>query len=160
MAWGETLARLAYSCVLRLGTPVYLLRLWWRGRIEPGYRQHIAQRFGLGLDALPALSPGMIWLHAVSLGETRAAAALIAALRAERPGMRLLLTHSTATGRTAGESLLQPGDVQVWLPVDTPGAVRRFLRAARPVVGVLMETEIWPNLIHEAGLQKVPLVLA
>ncbi len=99
-------------------------------------------------------------MHAVSLGEARAAAPLIAAMRAQRPGLRLLLSHTTATGREAGRSLLQPGDAQSWLPYDTPGAVRRFLRHFQPGVGVLMETEVWPNLLHEAWQAQVPMVLA
>ncbi len=98
--------------------------------------------------------PGAVWVHAVSLGETRAAAALIDALRELRPGMRLLLTHGTATGRVAGQALLREGDVQAWLPLDTPGAVRRFLRHFRPSVGVLMETEIWPNLLHASAARR------
>jgi 3-deoxy-D-manno-octulosonic-acid transferase len=151
------LARSAYSLLLRLATPVYLARLWWRGAREPVYRQHLAQR--LGFDGT-ADGTGRLWLHAVSLGETRAAAPLIEQLRAQRPGLRLLLTHGTATGREAGRALLQPGDAQAWLPYDTPGAVRRFLRQHRPVLGVLMETEVWPNLLHEARAAGVPLVLA
>jgi 3-deoxy-D-manno-octulosonic-acid transferase len=151
-----TLARAAYSLLLRLATPVYLARLWWRGRAEPLYRSHLAQRLGLG----PATPPGALWLHAVSLGETKAAEPLLKALRAARPGLRLLLTHSTATGREAGAKLLQPGDAQAWLPYDTPGAVRRFLQRHRPAVGVLMETEIWPNLMHEARQLGLPVVLA
>jgi 3-deoxy-D-manno-octulosonic-acid transferase len=101
-----------------------------------------------------------VWLHAVSLGETRAASALIAALRRERPGISLLLTHGTATGRAAGATLLKPGDGQAWLPWDTPGAVRRFLRRHRPALGVLMETEVWPTLLREAHAAGVPMVLA
>ena len=112
----------------------------------------------LGFGA--ASAPGALWLHAVSLGETRAAAALVEALRAQRPGLRLLLTHGTATGREAGRALLHDGDRQCWLPWDTPGAVRRFLRRHRPAVGVLMETEIWPNLLREAQAAGVPMVLA
>ena len=101
-----------------------------------------------------------VWVHAVSLGETRAAAALIDALRAKRPQMRLLLTHGTATGREAGASLLKPGDRQLWLPFDTPAAVHRFYTRFRPAVGVLMETEIWPNLLDAAASFGVPIVLA
>ena len=86
-------------------------------------------------------------MHAVSLGETRAAAALVDALRALRPDLRLLLTHGTATGREAGKALLRDGDRQAWLPYDTPGAVRRFFAHFRPSIGVLMETEVWPNLL-------------
>ncbi|OYT86611.1 MAG: 3-deoxy-D-manno-octulosonic acid transferase [Burkholderiales bacterium PBB6] len=137
--------------------PVYLARLWWRGRLEPGYRHALPQRFGWGL---PAVAPGAVWLHAVSLGETRAAAALVQALRDRRPGVRFIFTHGTATGREAGHALMQPGDVQSWLPFDTPGAVRRFLRTTQPAVGVLMETEIWPNLQQAARQQQVPMVLA
>ncbi len=154
----EALARAGYSLLLRLVTPLYLLRLWWRGRRERGYRVAIGERLGFG--ARPAPQPGALWLHAVSLGETRAAAPLVDALRRARPGLRLLLTHGTATGREAGLALLRDGDRQCWLPWDTPGAVRRFLRRQRPAIGVLMETEIWPNLLHAAAAQQVPIVLA
>lgn len=153
----EPLARALYALLLRLATPLYLARLWWRGRREPAYRSHWGER--LGWPAQPPV-PGRLWLHAVSLGETLAAAPLIRALREQQPGLQLLLTHSTATGREAGAPLLQPGDAQVWLPYDTPGAVRRFLRAHRPRVGVLMETEIWPVLLHGAEAEAVPVVLA
>lgn len=153
----EALARGAYSLLLRVLTPVYALRLWWRGRSEPLYRERIAERFGFYRTTADA---GWVWLHAVSLGETRAAAALIDALRAERPGMRLLLTHGTATGREAGQPLLREGDRQTWLPYDTPGATRRFFAHFRPAVGVLMETEIWPNLLLAAQAAGVPMVLA
>ena len=151
------LARVGYSTLLRLLTPAYLLRLWWRGRREPLYRHALAERLGLGYRAA---APGALWLHAVSLGETRAAAALVDALRAQRPGLRLLLTHGTATGRQAGKTLLRESDAQCWLPWDTPGAVRRFLRHHRPAAGVLMETEIWPNLLRGAAAERVPMVLA
>ncbi|WP_343628308.1 3-deoxy-D-manno-octulosonic acid transferase [Roseateles sp.] len=152
----ERLARSFFSTVLRLGSPAYLLRLFLRGRVEPLYKARIGERFGFG----PAIAPGSVWVHAVSLGETRAAVALIDQLRRDRPGMRLLLTHTTATGREAGRALLREGDEQRWLPFDTPGAVRRFLRRTKPAVGVLMETEIWPNLQHEALRAGVPMVLA
>ena len=97
----------------------------------------------------------------MSLGETRAAAALDRrAAPALGPALRLLLTHGTATGRAAGARLLRDGDRQAWLPWDTPGAVRRFLAHFRPAVGVLMETEVWPNLLHAAQARGVPMVLA
>jgi len=152
-----TLARGAYALLLRAALPLYFARLWWRGRHEPAYRQFWGERLG---HAPAGTSTGRLWLHAVSLGETHAAAPLIAALRAQRPGLRLLLTHGTATGREAGAKLLQEGDAQAWLPYDTPGAVRRFLRAHRPAAGVLMETEVWPALLAEAEAAAVPLVLA
>jgi 3-deoxy-D-manno-octulosonic-acid transferase len=154
----QHLARIAYATLLWLAAPVYLLKLWRRGRAEPLYRHAIGERFGFyGNDAR---SSGWVWVHAVSLGETRAAAALVDALRIQRPAMRLLLTHGTATGRTAGAALLQAGDRQVWLPFDTPGAVSRFFKHFQPAVGVLMETEIWPNLLHTAQRRGVPMVLA
>ena len=152
----ETLLRAAYALALRLATPAFLARLWWRGRREPGYREHLAERLGFG----PAEAPGRVWIHAVSLGETKAAEPLIAELRAREPGLRLLLTHGTATGRAAGRALLRDGDAQAWLPWDTPGAVRRFLARHRPAVGVLMETEVWPVLLHGAQQAGVPLLLA
>jgi 3-deoxy-D-manno-octulosonic-acid transferase len=153
----ERLARAAYSLLLRAATPAYLARLWWRGRVEPAYRLHIDERLGV---ADGAATPGRLWLHAVSLGETRAAAPLVEALRKLRPGLRLLLTHGTATGREAGRALLREGDAQAWLPYDTPGAVRRFLQHHRPLAGVVMETEVWPNLLHAAQAAGVPMVLA
>lgn len=155
--WRAALARAAYSTLLRLATPLYLARLWWRGAREPGYRVALAERLAL---AGPAAAPGALWLHAVSLGETKAAAVLVEALRAQHPGLRLLLTHGTATGRAAGRALLRDGDLQAWLPYDTPGAVRRFLQRHRPALGVLMETEVWPNLLQAAEAAGVPMVLA
>jgi 3-deoxy-D-manno-octulosonic-acid transferase len=162
------LARQAYSLLMRLAVPAYLWRLWSRGKVEPAYRLNWPERLGIYNAAYRAIwqqgagtaARPVLWLHAVSLGEARAAAPLIQALRAQRPDMRLLLTHGTATGREAGQALLQAGDAQTWFPFDTPGAVRRFLRQHKPAVGVLMETEVWPNVQHEAQAMGVPMVLA
>ncbi len=154
----ESLALRAYGALLRLLTPFYLLRLWRRGKAEPLYRQFIGERLGLYKRAAPAR--GWIWVHAVSLGETRAAAALLERLRALRPDARFLLTHSTATGREAGRDLLKDGDAQAWLPYDRLDAVRRFLMHWQPAVGILMETEIWPMLQFEAARCRLPMVLA
>ena len=155
--WRRWVARSTYSALLRLLKPAYLVRLWWRGRAEPLYRHALLERLG---NYSGERTSGWVWVHAVSLGETRASAALIDALRERMPGMRLLLTNSTATGREAGETLLRDGDVQAWLPYDTPGVVERFFRQFGPSVGVLMETEIWPNLLHAACRHGVPMVLA
>jgi len=95
----------------------------------------------------------------VSLGETRVAAVLIDALRAQHPGLRVLLTHSTATGRSHGQGLLRTGDQQAWLPWDTPAAVQAFLQHFQPRAGVLMETEVWPQLCAACAQARVPLVL-
>lgn len=152
MSW----ARGTYSLAMRLLVPLLVGRLLWRSRREPLYRVALPERLGLGAPT-PA---GACWVHAVSLGETRAVQPLVEALRQLHPDLRLLLTHGTATGREAGEALLGPRDHQRWLPLDTPGAVRRFLRRHRPALGVLMETEVWPNLLHEAARAGVPMVLA
>ncbi|MFY7941945.1 MAG: 3-deoxy-D-manno-octulosonic acid transferase [Burkholderiaceae bacterium] len=152
------LARWAYTLLLTLLSPLYALRLLWRARVEPLYAHALGERFGF--YAKTHDQGGWVWIHAVSLGETRAAAALIHALRAQKPGMRLLLTHGTATGRSAGQALLGEGDAQVWLPYDTDGAVRRFLKHFRPQVGVLMETEVWPQLLHQAQQLHIPMLLA
>ena len=162
--WRQWLARQAYSLLLASLKPAYLLRLWLRGRAEPLYRHKVLERLGDYRDLRDHGGGerwvGDVWVHAVSLGETRAASALIDALRAERPNLRLLLTHSTATGREAGEALLREGDVQAWLPYDTPGVVQRFFEQFHPRVGVLMETEIWPNLLRRAQGSGIPMVLA
>jgi 3-deoxy-D-manno-octulosonic-acid transferase len=151
-------ALLFYGLVLRLATPLYLLRLWRRGASETGYRFRLLERLGFYPGRRPM--PGALWLHAVSLGETRAALPLLEALRVLRPELRLLLTHGTATGRAAGRKLLGEVDGQVWLPYDTPGATQRFLRHFQPSVGVLMETELWPNLMRAAERSGVPMVMA
>ena len=156
--------RALYSLATWLAQPLLRRKLRRRGVAEPGYLQAVDERFGRYLVARPdadaAAGRPLVWLHAVSLGETRAAAILLAALRQRCPGLRLLLTHGTATGRAEGARLLRSGDVQVWQPWDTPGAVRRFLAHFQPDVGVLMETEVWPNLIHAAAAHRVPLALA
>lgn len=145
-----------YSLVMRALQPWVVRKLKRRSRDEPLYGQHISERWGQ--YHIPA-GQGYVWLHAVSLGETRAAALLLPRLRAQWPGMRLLLTHGTATGREAGRSLLQPGDVQVWQPWDTPQAIERFLAHFQPRVGLLMETEVWPNWVHACRARGVPLLL-
>ena len=148
-----------YSLLMWLGQPMLRRKLKRRGKLEPGYQQHVEERFGRYAPQLGQPDEGYLWVHAVSLGETRAAALLIGRLRERLPGLRLLLTHSTATGRAEGLGLLRPGDRQVWLPWDTPGAVRRFLTRFKPRLGVLMETEIWPNLNAACAERGVPLVL-
>ena len=161
-------ARALYSLVTWCAQPLLRRKLRRRAVAEPGYAHAVDERFGrypAPIDSLMLHSSSdplgrFVWVHAVSLGETRAAAILLAALREQLPGMRLLLTHGTATGRAEGEKLLLPGDVQVWQPWDTPGAVARFLRKFRPAIGILMETEVWPNLVAGCQQRGIPLVLA
>jgi 3-deoxy-D-manno-octulosonic-acid transferase len=158
LSFSERLTLSAYGVVMRALQPLLRRKLRRRGQQEPGYLAHITERFGFYDEAPP--EPGRVWVHAVSLGETRAAAILIEALRTRWPGMRLLLTHSTATGRAQGQSLLRPGDAQAWLPWDTPEATQRFVQHHRPRLGILMETEVWPTLVQTCTQAGVPLVLA
>lgn len=170
--WMQRCALAAYTVLVWCAQPLLLYKLKRRAQAEPMYGQWIAQRFGrygAGValcteQAQPAdlsvqHAGAWVWLHAVSLGETRAAAAVLVALRQQLPQIRLLLTHSTATGRQEGERLLRAGDCQVWLPWDTPGAVGRFLQHFQPQVGVLMETEVWPHLVAACQHHGVPLLL-
>jgi 3-deoxy-D-manno-octulosonic-acid transferase len=148
-----------YSLALRCLQLLMLRKLRRRAQAEPGYG--IAPQERLGEYTCAATQPGerVVWMHAVSLGETIACAALVTELRALLPGMRLLLTHGTATGRAQGATLLQAGDVQVWQPWDTPNAVDKFLTHFKPAVGLLVETEIWPNLVARSKALGVPLCL-
>ena len=154
-----------YSIATVLAQPFLRRKLKRRGADEPGYLHAVPERFG-DYDPRTRKAAGMarsgplVWLHAVSLGETRAAAPLIKRLRRSLPGMRLLLTHGTATGRAEGQHLLEAGDMQVWQPWDTPSATRAFVAQFKPDVGVLMETEVWPNLMAACQAAGVPVVLA
>jgi len=149
--------RALYSLVMAGAQPLLRRKLRRRAAAEPGYLESVDERFGQYRE--PA-QPGALWIHAVSLGETRAAAVLVQALRRQQPKLRLLLTHGTATGRAEGARLLGPEDRQAWLPWDTPRAVARFIAHFRPSAGVLIETEVWPNLAAECRRQGVPLTLA
>jgi 3-deoxy-D-manno-octulosonic-acid transferase len=154
------MTRWLYSCVMWLAQPLLRRKLARRGLQEPGYLEDVEARFGHYAGPACQASDGLVWIHAVSLGETRTAAVLVQRLREQRPGVRLLLTHGTATGRAEGQKLLREGDLQTWQPWDTPGAVQRFLAHFQPRIGILMETEIWPNLVDVCQQQGVPLVLA
>lgn len=151
-----TMQRLLYSLLLYLATPVVLLRLLWRGRRQSTYLRHIPERFGF--YAAPATAD-CIWVHAVSVGETRAVEPLVRALQTRYPQHRILLTHMTPTGRETGMALFGDSVTRCYLPYDYPGAVRRFLRHFRPQAGLLVETEVWPNLIHAGVALGVPLHL-
>lgn len=152
----ERLALWLYCAVVWLIQPLVRRKLLRRARQEPEYGRRIEERFGRYSGAPSA---GWWWVHAVSLGETRAAAPLIAQLRSLQPGMQLLLTHSTASGWAAGGAVLAPGDRQVWFPWDTPAAVDSFLAHFKPRVGLLLETEVWPNLVQACARHGMPLFL-
>lgn len=151
------MARLLYTLFLWLILPYIFVRLGWRGRKQPDYLQHWGERFGF----YPARinDEPIIWLHAVSVGETRATVSLVAQLRAAYPQHQILFTHTTPTGRDTSVQLYGDTVQRVYLPYDYPFAVRRFLRHFRPQLGILMETEVWVNLNHAAQREGVPLLL-
>lgn len=148
--------RRLYTLLLVLLLPYMLFHLLWRSRRQPEYLRHIGERFGFyrGKPAAP-----LIWLHAVSVGETRAAVPLVARLQARYPGHRILLTHMTPTGRETGRQLFGDQVLQCYLPYDFPFAAKRFLRHFKPEIGLLMETEIWFNLVRTCKKAGVPLLL-
>ncbi|MBB3000806.1 3-deoxy-D-manno-octulosonic-acid transferase [Paraburkholderia tropica] len=151
--------RAVYRAAWWLIAPLAVLRLFIRSRRERGYREHVCERFGFAAGRLPEDDTPLIWVHAVSVGETRAAQPLIDALLAARPDARILLTHMTPGGRAQGEQLFGDRVLRCYLPYDMPHAVRRFLRTWRPSLGLVMETEVWPTLIDECRRADVPLVL-
>jgi 3-deoxy-D-manno-octulosonic-acid transferase len=152
--------RIFYTLMWYLALPLVLARLWWRGRKEPGYRAHWGERLG-SYGALAESMP-TLWLHAVSVGETRAAEPLVDALLAAYPGHRILLTHMTPTGRATGQQLFAKHGarfIQSYLPYDTGFMARRFLRHFAPRICILMETEVWPNLVAACQGAGVPVAL-
>ncbi|MPZ46228.1 MAG: 3-deoxy-D-manno-octulosonic acid transferase, partial [Betaproteobacteria bacterium] len=148
--------RPAYTLLLYLLLPFVLLRLWWRGRKEPGYRRNVAER--LGRYGSPPLS-NCIWIHAVSVGETRAAQPIVERLLRCYPEKPIVMTHMTPTGRAAGEQVYGDRILRCYLPYDFPGAIRRFLDHFRPSLGLVMETEVWPNTIHACRARGIALYL-
>lgn len=147
-----------YQLGWHLLLPLVLLRLWWRGRKDPGYRQAIAERFGFN----QGIRPGAIWIHAVSVGETRAAQPLIEAYLQE--GKSILLTCMTPNGRRTGatifaDAITQGRLQQVYLPYDICWSVERFLKTAKPEMGLFMETEAWPTIVFRAAEIKLPVFL-
>jgi 3-deoxy-D-manno-octulosonic-acid transferase len=149
--------RMAYTLMLRVALPLILMRLWWRGRREPAYREGVAERFGR-YAGRPAKK--LVWVHAVSVGEARAAAPLVRALKHALPEHELLLTCTTAAGRETLRQVYGEAVTAAYLPYDFPGTVQRFLEHFRPRLGLLMETEIWPNLLAACARYGVPVVLA
>jgi len=149
--------RTLYTVVLRLALPFILVRLWLRGRREPGYRQAISERFGAYRGEKPEK---LIWVHAVSVGEARAAAPLVRGLMARLPDHRVLVTCTTAAGRETLKQVYGESILAAYLPYDYPEAVQGFLAHFSPRLGVLMETEVWPNLLAACAAQGVPVVLA
>ena len=155
---GAVIWRALYALLLWISLPWVLVRLWLRGRREPLYRSAIGERFGFYGRIGPRVRP-LIWVHAVSLGETRAAQPLLERLMRDHPDCDFLVTQMTSTGRGAAEELFAGRAQVVWLPYDYGFAVRRFLKAYRPTLGILMETEVWFNLVRSCRAFGIPLLL-
>ena len=143
-----------------LALPVALIRLFWKGRIQKGYRQHIAERLGFYESTLH--SKKIIWVHAVSVGETRASAPLVNSLLED--GFQILLTHMTPTGRDTGAEVFSTAIAngqlqQAYLPYDISYLVAAFFKKFNIQLGLVMETEVWPNLVLTAAKEDIPLLL-
>ncbi len=148
-----------YSAMMIFLLPWMLIRLGLKSRREPLYAAKFWERLGWYSNDPNHNADRWIWIHAVSLGETRVAGILIEAMRAREPQLRFLLTHSTATGRQEGERYLTPRDHQVWHPWDVSWCVIGFLSRFKPHLGILIETEVWPNMVQSCSQMQIPLVL-
>lgn len=149
--------RVLYTVLLRLALPFLVLRLWWRGRREPGYRESIPERFGIYSSDRPER---LLWIHAVSVGEARAAEPLVRALAGALPDHKILMTCTTAAGRETIKQVYGESALTVFLPYDFPETAQAFLEYFRPRLAIVMETEVWPNLLAQCAGNGVPVMLA
>lgn len=153
--------RFLYSAILLIGTPLILLRLYLRGIKSPGYRSRIGERFGAFLPPPNfASAKTTYWIHAVSVGETVAAAPLVSAIQKAYPEAQLLFTTMTPTGAERAKALFGTKVFHSYLPYDLPFAIHKFLARTQPDLLIVMETELWPNLLHLCKRQGVKLLLA
>ena len=149
--------RALYTLLLRLALPFLVVRLWWRGRQEPGYRESIPERFGIYRGDRPER---LIWIHAVSVGEARAAEPLVRALTAALPDYKILISCTTAAGRETIKQVYGESALSVFLPYDFPETAQAFLEYFTPRLAIVMETEVWPNLLAQCARNGVPVMLA
>lgn len=148
--------RWCYTVLFYLALPLILLRLFWRARLAPAYLRRIRERFGFAGKA-PAHG---IWVHAVSVGETIAAAPLIRELQNRFPQLPITVTTMTPTGSERVRALFGDSVFHVYAPYDMPDSIARFLRRVRPRLAIIMETELWPNTVHACARRDIPVVLA
>ena len=151
--------RTLYSCLFYLALPLVALRLWLRARKAPAYAKRVSERFSYGL---PVMQPGGIWVHAVSVGESIAAAPMVRGLLARYPTLPITVTCMTPTGSERIQALFanEPRIQHCYLPYDLPCAAKRFLDRVQPKLAVIMETELWPNHIHACAQRGIPVALA
>jgi 3-deoxy-D-manno-octulosonic-acid transferase len=128
----------------------------WRGFRDRSYWANFGERFGFG----ERLAPGSVWIHAVSVGEVQASAALVTTLRERYPAIPVIVTTLTPTGAARAKTLFKDLAQVRYIPFDLPGAVRRFFNRAQPRLAVILETELWPNLYHQCSRRRIPLILA
>lgn len=148
--------RLAYSTLLYLLTPFFVLKLLLRGRKAPAYWQRWNERFGFYSRPQPQ---NVIWFHTVSVGEAEAAFPLINTIAEQYPEQNILVTTTTPTGSERVKTFLGHRVNHVYLPYDTPGAMRRFYRCFKPKIGIILETEIWPNMLFQAQRNNIPTLM-
>ena len=146
-----------YTLLLRLLMPLALLRLYWRGLRVPAYRERIAERLACGRSAAPAAD---CWIHAVSVGEVQAAVPVIKHLLAAEPPLGVLVTTTTPTGAQRVRTLLGDRVTHRYMPFDLPEMIARFLDQVRPRLVLVMETEIWPNMLDQCARRAIPVILA
>ncbi len=149
--------RTLYTLLLYLAVPVIAVRLWLRSRKAPAYAKRIGERFAL---TLPEFKPGGIWLHAVSVGESIAAAPVVKALQQQYPDLPITVTCMTPTGSERIQSMFGDSVQHCYLPYDLPLASKRFLKRLQPRLAIVMETELWPNHINQCTRLNIPVVLA
>lgn len=152
--------RRVYTALFYFLLPIIIIRLLIRNRKNPDVRKRVGERFGF-YNSRPFKTP-CIWLHAVSYGEAVAADPLLKKLRSEYPEIPIVVTNMTATGALRVQSAWKNDDkiIQLFVPYDIPFAIKRFFRYVKPVIGIIMETEMWPNLLHLAPSFNVPIIIA
>ncbi|SIS54724.1 3-deoxy-D-manno-octulosonic-acid transferase [Thalassolituus maritimus] len=151
------MARHLYTLIYSLFLPIIVARLWWRGRANPGYRQRVAERFGF-LPHRPR--PGGLWVHAVSVGETLAAAQFVKQFMVQNPDTPVIITSTTPTGSEQVKRIFGERVFHMYLPYDLPSFINRFIKSIRPGALVIVETELWPNLLACCDQHDLPVVLA
>ncbi|HLB41565.1 MAG TPA: lipid IV(A) 3-deoxy-D-manno-octulosonic acid transferase [Gammaproteobacteria bacterium] len=147
--------RYFYTILFYFALPAVLLRLLWRSRHIPDYRQRLGERFGF----YPFKFEKCLWVHAVSVGEVLAAIPLIKALQTRYPHIPLLVTTMTPTGAARVKAAFGDSVAHAYLPYDLPGAISRFLEAMHPQIGLIMETELWPTLLTQCHKKHIPVCL-
>lgn len=153
------MARFLYSLLISLLSPLFVLRLFVKSVNEPGYRRQWWRRFALGMPSRMRSGDGLIWVHAVSVGELLAVAPLVERMLQEWPDKAVLITNTTPTGSEQTQKLFGDRVEHTWFPFDTPLVTGAFLRHWSPQLVVMVETEIWPNVMASAREQGIPVAL-